>query len=85
MTWSPQVKHRHCPGQVEGLVPSARGGASMTVVSDKVLAFGGANRSPTAFDDLWMLELGGLPAMTCVMCAVGLVAALRYMVTLRTF
>jgi hypothetical protein len=42
----------------EGLAPAARGGAACAAVNGQLLLFGGADRSATAFDDLWTLDIG---------------------------
>ncbi|PRW57469.1 galactose oxidase [Chlorella sorokiniana] len=40
-------------------VPAGRGGAACTALDGRrILCFGGADREPRAFDDLWLLELG---------------------------
>lgn len=45
--------------KVEGLAPSPRGGHSLVAVGSKVILFGGADRTPNVFDDLWVLETDG--------------------------
>lgn len=37
--------------------PSARGGHAVAVLGSELFMFGGADRSPQAFDDLWRLPL----------------------------
>ena len=44
--------------QVEGLPPAPRGGHACAALGSRVLLFGGADRNPTVFDDLWVLETG---------------------------
>mmetsp|Transcript_27095 Transcript_27095/g.59195 ORF Transcript_27095/g.59195 Transcript_27095/m.59195 type:complete len:337 (-) Transcript_27095:669-1679(-) len=45
----------HLP-KVEGLAPSPRGGHACVAVGTKVVVFGGSDRAPLTFDDLWVLE-----------------------------
>ena len=42
---------------VQGACPSGRGGCASAVVGDMCLFIGGADRSPRAFDDVWVLKL----------------------------
>ncbi len=46
--------------QVDGLGPGPRGGHACVTVGHKVLLFGGSDRVPVTFDDLWVLETGAL-------------------------
>lgn len=41
--------------------PAARGGHAIAGIGSRVICFGGADRSPTPFSDLWELDTG-----TCV-------------------
>lgn len=43
---------------VQGSSPSGRGGCASAVVGDMCLFIGGADRSPRAFSDVWVLKLG---------------------------
>lgn len=38
--------------------PAARGGHAIASIGSKVICFGGADRSPTPFSDLWELDTG---------------------------
>lgn len=38
--------------------PAARGGHATASIGSKVICFGGADRSPTPFSDLWELDTG---------------------------
>ena len=38
--------------------PPPRGGLAIVSVSTRIVIFGGADRSPTLYDDLWVLETG---------------------------
>ena len=38
--------------------PAARGGHAIASIGSKVICFGGADRSPTPFSDLWELNTG---------------------------
>jgi hypothetical protein len=42
--------------QVEGLAPGARGGHAAVAVGSKVLLFGGSDRAPVTYNDLWCLD-----------------------------
>lgn len=44
--------------QAEGLAPAPRGGHACARLGSTLLVFGGADRCPKAYDDLWQLELG---------------------------
>jgi N-acetylneuraminic acid mutarotase len=44
---------------VQGASPAGRGGCAAAVVGDMCLFIGGADRSPCAFSDVWVLKLGG--------------------------
>lgn len=40
-------------------MPAGRGGAACVAIGGRrVLCFGGADRTPTVYDDWWLLELG---------------------------
>lgn len=41
--------------------PAARGGHAIASIGSKVICFGGADRSPTPFSDLWELDTGTNP------------------------
>jgi hypothetical protein len=43
---------------VDGLPPAPRGGHALASLDSRVLLFGGADRNPSVFDDLWLLETG---------------------------
>ena len=43
---------------VQGASPAGRGGCASAVVGDMCLFIGGADRSPRAFNDVWVLKLG---------------------------
>ena len=45
--------------QVSGIAPSPRGGNACVTVGTQVVVFGGSDRAPLTFDDLWVLETGG--------------------------
>lgn len=38
--------------------PAARGGHAIASIGSRVICFGGADRSPTPFSDLWELDTG---------------------------
>lgn len=40
------------------MAPAPRGAHAMVSVGSKVIVFGGADRTPTAFADLWVLDTG---------------------------
>jgi hypothetical protein len=42
---------------VQGACPAGRGGCAASVVGDMCLFIGGADRSPRAFSDVWVLKL----------------------------
>ena len=44
---------------MQGTCPLGRGGCASAVVGDMCLFIGGADRSPRAFNDVWVLKLGG--------------------------
>lgn len=43
---------------VDGLPPAPRGGHACVCLGSRVLLFGGADRNPTVFNDLWSLDTG---------------------------
>uniref|UniRef100_A0A7S0R239 Uncharacterized protein n=1 Tax=Pyramimonas obovata TaxID=1411642 RepID=A0A7S0R239_9CHLO len=45
--------------KVSGTVPPGRGGHASCALGSKLYVFGGANRSPEAFKDLWCLQTDG--------------------------
>mmetsp|Transcript_7112 Transcript_7112/g.12311 ORF Transcript_7112/g.12311 Transcript_7112/m.12311 type:complete len:345 (+) Transcript_7112:166-1200(+) len=45
--------------KVSGAAPPGRGGHAACALGSKMFVFGGANRSPEAFGDLWSLDTGG--------------------------
>lgn len=52
------------PLQVEASseVPAGRGGTACVAIGGRrVLCFGGADRTPTVYDDWWLMELGEQP------------------------
>ena len=62
--WTPlyasRLKTVLCAAQPDrnAAVPSARGGHAIASIGSKVYCFGGADRSPTPFNDLWELDTG---------------------------
>ena len=44
--------------KVSGTAPPGRGGHAACALGKKVYVFGGANRSPEAFKDMWALDTG---------------------------
>lgn len=52
--------------QIEGIAPAGRGGHCCCTVNDKVIVFGGANRVPTPYGDLYSLELGALTTVSAL-------------------
>jgi len=42
--------------EVSGVAPSPRGGLACVAIGTKVVIFGGSDRAPMPFDDLWVLE-----------------------------
>eukprot|EP00955_Chlamydomonas_euryale_P047117 353590-Chlamydomonas_euryale.AAC.12 len=59
------VRHR----QVSGVAPSPRGGLACVAIGTKVVIFGGSDRAPMPFDDLWVLETGERLLMERTACA----------------
>jgi len=45
--------------QIEGLAPTARGGHACASVGSRLVVFGGSDRAPISYDDLWVLDAGG--------------------------
>ena len=50
--------------QVSGVAPSPRGGIACASIGTKVIVFGGSDREPSTFDDLWVLETGEQTTVT---------------------
>ena len=42
--------------QVSGMAPSPRGGIACTSIGSKIILFGGSDREPSTFDDLWVFD-----------------------------
>jgi hypothetical protein len=48
----------HTSSQVEVLSPAPRGGHASVAIGRRFIVFGGADRAPNTFNDLWVLETG---------------------------
>ena len=53
------------PTVIPGSSPAGRGGCSSCVVGQDCVFIGGADRSPTAFDDVWVLRFEQRVPLTC--------------------
>ena len=45
--------------QVPGLTPSPRGGLNAVALGKKVVCFGGSDRKPLVYEDVWYLDVSG--------------------------
>lgn len=52
--------HSQSTGDEVTIESSGRGGSSMCAVDDKVVIFGGANRSQVHFADVWVMDIASL-------------------------
>ena len=46
--------------KVSGIAPSPRGGLACVAIGSRIVVFGGSDRAPLTFDDLWVLDTGEL-------------------------
>lgn len=58
---------RPLPPQPEGLPPAPRGAHACVALGSRVLVFGGADRAPVSFNDLWVLETGEWPQIQALL------------------
>lgn len=54
--------------QVSGIAPSPRGGNACVSLGKKVVVFGGSDRAPLTFNDLWVLDTGEQDRMHASVC-----------------
>lgn len=52
--------------EIEGIRPAPRGGHCVCSVGSKLIIFGGSDRAPVSYDDLWVLDTGRYSRKTLV-------------------